>query len=227
MRNPPLSDSVLEKFLLKDKEMVEKLIRSLCGQDIRIEIGSGNGHFLAKAAEFNPNAVFIGCDIDFKRVKKTIKKLHEMGLSNAYLFFGRGEELLEFVEKEVLSCLYVNFPDPWPKKKHHRRRFFYPLENLNMIFSRLKKEGKLFFVSDHEEYFFFTLNERLLPYDGLISPFEKGYQHSLPDYFPTLYEEKFKKEGKPIYYTFFKKIKSNQNKIFTDKLNSEMSGVAS
>lgn len=205
MRNPFIPEEILEKYMIRDAQGLNTLLQNNPGKDFRFEIGSGNGHFIMQAAENHPDSIFIGCDIEYNRVKKTIKKLCEKNLTNAYLVFGRGEEILEWIEQGKLSHVYVNFPDPWPKKKHHRRRFFYPSENLQKVLLSLKKQGRLYFVSDHEEYFFFTLNERLKPCEELATPFKMGYDHALENYFSTLYEEKFKKIGKPIYYTYFEK----------------------
>lgn len=202
MRNPKLEEEIVLPYVFS-KEKAILLMQQNQGTDFNLEIGSGNGQFLVEIAEDEPNQFFVGCDIDSKRVRRTIKRIMRKGLKNCFVYFGRAEELLSWFEKPIFRRVYVNFPDPWPKKRHHKRRFFYPKENLDVVFSLLKEKGRLYFVSDHEEYFFFTVNERLSVYQGLTCPFEKGYTNQLENYYPTLYEEKFKKIGKDIFYTYF------------------------
>lgn len=204
MRSILLDNSLQEKYIFSTQEQFVKS-NILSYPLLAVEIGCGNGHFLVQIAQAMPDVFFVGCELDKKRVFKTVKKLSLAKIETSRVFLGRGEILLSFFPENSLSAIYVNFPDPWPKKRHHRRRFFYPQENLNLVVSRLKSGGRLYFVSDHEEYFFFTLNERLFKNPFLFCPFEAGFVNALPDYFSTLYEEKFKKMGKTIYYTYFQK----------------------
>jgi tRNA (guanine-N7-)-methyltransferase len=205
MRNPTLKEESLDKYLLADEAALRKMLLSCPEKKIHFEIGSGNGHFLAQLAAANPDDILIGCEIDHKRVKKTIKRLELLGIHNTFLYSGRAEEVLTWLSDGSLLAFYINFPDPWPKKRHNKRRFFYPKENLQLVHQKLLDGGKLFFVSDHEEYFFFALEERLKLHDGYQCPFPQFFVSSLPGYFSTLYEEKFKKIGRRIYYTYFVK----------------------
>ncbi|HCL55949.1 MAG TPA: hypothetical protein DHW82_02950 [Spirochaetia bacterium] len=204
MRNPEITEDTYQHFVLDEKSF-QNLKPQLEKQKIYFEIGSGNGKFLTELADSLKDGYFFGCEIDLKRIKKTIKRIENFNLPTTYLHRGRGEVFLNWFDDESLEHFYINFPDPWPKKKHYRRRFFYPLENLELVIRKLKKGGRLYFVSDHEEYFFFALNERLLKHSNLTTPFLQGFVYSLEGYFSTLYEEKFKKIGKAIHYTYFVK----------------------
>jgi tRNA (guanine-N7-)-methyltransferase len=206
MRNPKVEQENLLKYVMKSREDYKHFAKDFSPSAIRLEIGSGNGQFLVQLAASAPEELILGCDIDFIRIKKTVRKLGRENLENVRLCRGWAEDLLEWIEPASLTDIYVNFPDPWPKKRHHPRRFFYDPAKLGTLYSKLKRGGKLYFVSDHEEYFNFVLEERLKKHPFLQTPFEDGYVHDFPGYFSTLYEEKFRQEGKKIYYTFFEKM---------------------
>lgn len=205
MRNPKVENSVLETYLIQELDNLKEILDYPCSE-VHLEVGCGNGMFTAKLAHFNPQNLVLACELDFKRVKKTIKRFDKQNLTNGKIFHGKGEDLLAFLPSCSLDAFYLNFPDPWPKKKHHKRRFFHPQENLLTVIDKLKPHGKLYFVSDHEEYFFFTLEERLKKNQTIVSALQKDYDFSLPNYFSTYYEDKFKAIGKKIYYACFKKI---------------------
>ncbi len=205
MRNPKVENSVLETYLIKGSDDLKEIL-NYPYHEIHLEIGCGNGMFTSQLAHFNPKSLILACELDYKRTKKTISRFYKQSLTNGKFFHGKGEDLLTFLSSQSLDAFYLNFPDPWPKKKHHKRRFFYPQENLVAVIDKLKPHGKLYFVSDHEEYFFFTLEERLKKNQTIISALQKDYDFSLPNYFSTYYEDKFKAMGKRIYYACFQKI---------------------
>jgi len=206
MRNPKVEEEVLNHYLIRDEAHLKEVLSGADSAEVCLEIGCGNGIFTARLAHSAPEALIIACELDLKRAKKTVQRFHREGLIRCRMRHGTGEELLSWFPEASIDRFYLNFPDPWPKKKHHRRRFFYPQEVLANLIEKLKPGGKIYFVSDHEEYFFFNLEERLKKNDQIASPLEKGFALSLPGYFSTHYEEKFKAMGKPIYYTFFEKI---------------------
>jgi tRNA (guanine-N7-)-methyltransferase len=170
---------------------------------LSLEVGCGNGLFIIQNALAFKNKTFIGCEIKKERYLKTAKQILKHELSNAFVAHLSGEEILQSLPNESLESFYMNFPDPWPKKRHHKRRFFYPQETLTLIIQKLKKEGRIYFASDHKEYFSFVLQERLKPSCLLETPLKDGYTHSLEGYFSTLYEEKWKIEKRELYYTYF------------------------
>lgn len=205
MRSPKIPLENIEKYLLKEPQDLNKLLEEQAFSGIELEIGSGNGQFLIEVAKANPDKLVVGCEIDWIRIKKTVKRCEDRGLKNVRLHYGKAELFLEWFQPESMDKVYLNFPDPWPKKRHHKHRFLFDPKTLDKVHEKLKTQGRFYFVSDHQEYFFFGLEERLKVHKGLTCPFEKGYVPELEGYFSTLYEEKFKSEGKPIYYTYFVK----------------------
>ncbi|HOJ50482.1 MAG TPA: tRNA (guanosine(46)-N7)-methyltransferase TrmB [Spirochaetota bacterium] len=193
---------MIENIIFNDLDELGRAITLLHPSNLSVEIGTGNGHFIVALALNNKNDLIIGCDIKLDRLNKTLKKVKNNQIENILLYRGRGEELLSFFPDNSIKSLYVNFPDPWPKKRHNKRRFFNQ-ERIKLIFNKLSSEGILYFVSDHKEYFFSVIE--MFKESDFIPIFENYYAVNIDYYYPTLYFEKFKKEGKDIYFSFIKK----------------------
>ena len=120
---------------------------------LEIEVGCGRGRFLTGRAAQNPDCEFIGVERMLERVHVFDGKCRRLGLANAHVV--RNEALYTFhylLPEHHARTVYVFFPDPWPKKKHHSHRLFGPLF-LNALWKRLEVGGRLEFATDHEEYF--------------------------------------------------------------------------
>ena len=168
-----IAKEVLEQYLIENQESLKSKLNQNHLKTINYEIGCGNGHFLIDWSVKYTDHLTFGCDYDWKRIKKSIEKAEKRDLTNLHVHYGRAEEFIDWFDDHYFENIFINFPDPWPKKKHNKRRFFYPDENLKKVYQKLKKQGKLYFVSDHKEYFFFALEERLQKFEGLYCPFEK------------------------------------------------------
>jgi len=121
-------------------------------EDFTLEIGCGHGHFLTKLACLNPAHFFVGIDILGDRLRKAERKQMSAGANNLRFIKAEAEEFLEclparFTVKDVI----VLFPDPWPKKRHHKNRL---IQNvfLNCMAARMRRGGHLYFRTDHEPY---------------------------------------------------------------------------
>lgn len=119
--------------------------------DISIEIGSGSGNFLNTLAINNKNINYIGFEVRFKRLVYSSKKSIENKLSNiCFVRYPNIYELDKIFEKSEISNFYMNFPEPWDNKPSKRLFNEKLLEILNKI---LKSKGKIFFKTDHKEYY--------------------------------------------------------------------------
>ncbi|MDE2833687.1 MAG: tRNA (guanine-N7)-methyltransferase [Bacteroidota bacterium] len=116
-----------------------------------LELGFGDGRFLQTLARQHPDWNLLGADT--ARVSVT-RAWHRMrGLSNVRLYCGSGVFLLSnLVRPESLHCMYVNFPDPWPKARHAHRRLFQP-GFLRLLAARLAAGGALLLTTDDHRYF--------------------------------------------------------------------------
>ncbi len=116
-----------------------------------VEIGTGYGHFMHDYTEKNPEINFIGLDFRFKRSYYLARRLAKHPYKNFKYLRARGERIqFMFAESEVDKLFYF-FPDPWPKKKHHKKRLF-QMPFLRAAYQVLTPGGTLFVKTDHDGY---------------------------------------------------------------------------
>ena len=123
--------------------------------DLYLEIGSGSANFTSTLANLNPNNNYLGVEIRFKRLIQAAKKAEKLSLKNLVFLKKMVNRLTEFIGENELSGLYINFPDPWEGEEHKRILSEKLLEDLDIV---LKKNGKIFFKTDHLNYYLDTLD---------------------------------------------------------------------
>jgi tRNA (guanine-N7-)-methyltransferase len=117
------------------------------------EIGCGHGHFLAAYAETHPEEFCIGIDINLDRVHRATKKRDRAGLGHVHFLRAEARLFLEVLPPGAgFSAIYMLFPDPWPKKRHHKYRLL-QAEFLHDVAQRAGQGTPLFFRTDHAPYF--------------------------------------------------------------------------
>jgi len=117
-----------------------------------VEIGFGRGEFLLDLAIREPEQAFVGVELSAKRALKMARRLARQEIANVVLIEGRAEAVLADALRDAsVGCFWLNFPDPWPKKRHHRRRFVQP-DALRWIVRRLVPGGLLRIATDHPGY---------------------------------------------------------------------------
>ena len=171
----------LEEFADKTFDFKE-----LFGRDhTEVEIGFCSGHFLSEYANSKPDTGFLGIEYSrkfFLRGEKNLKR--RLNQDNVRIVcFEAIAVMRELVPFYSLDAIHIYFPDPWPKKKHHKFRTV-RFENLIMLRNRLKKGGKLFIATDHPEYAEFMEKEiaetgaffKRLPYDGDDRPIKTKWE---------------------------------------------------
>jgi tRNA (guanine-N7-)-methyltransferase len=117
-----------------------------------IEIGSGNGHFLAEYGNQQRACGLLGIETKNRRCGKIEKKINTKGLGNVLLFRGKAESLLALLKPASVDAFHIYFPDPWPKTKHRRRRLF-KMPALEVFHRALKTGGRIYFGSDVFDYY--------------------------------------------------------------------------
>ena len=144
----PYIDEHLE-YSLTDEE-----ISSL--DDFYLEIGSGKGDFIVKMSEKFPERFFLGVEKNVTCAGISLKKIVEKELKNVKFLFRDGAEVIRLLKPHSVKKIYLNFSDPWPKKRHSKRRLTSVsfLEEYKRI---LKKDGVLVFKTDDEDLFRFSL----------------------------------------------------------------------
>lgn len=167
------------------------------------DIGFGNGNFLLDMAVRHPEWNFIGMDFYHKGIRRLFMRLDRHQLTNIRIVYGDAREKVPFLFREgELSDVYINFPDPWPKKRHHKRRLVKP-DMVRSLTGKLQAEGRLRVATDFEPYAMEIL-EILSAEPGLrnVHP-APGYTHQREDTPRSKYEKNFLKAGKTIYYFDF------------------------
>lgn len=178
-----------------------------------IDIGCGNGLFLYEIARKNPSITFFGLEIKSKYINKTKKKIERENLKNVILINGDLFTALDkFFENDFFDYIYINFPDPWPKKKHIKKRSI-SYDMLKKYYSLMNENSRLYFVTDNQEYRDYAI-EIFIKSNLFLSLFSSPYfVNKLDDYPQSLYEKKWREKGKNIYYSLFAPLK-NLNKEF-------------
>jgi tRNA (guanine-N7-)-methyltransferase len=169
---------------------------------IELEIGYGGGEHLARIAGENPATGFIGCEVFSGGIAKLLEAIDTRGLANARLFTDDALKLLVKLPAASLDAAYLLYPDPWPKTRHHKRRFISP-QTLGEL-ARVLKPGSIFrFATDIEDYANWTLAHIVRSLDLNFAPSRPGIWHEpWPGWQPTRYEEKARLESRMTSFYF-------------------------
>lgn len=172
--------------------------------DLIVEIGYGGGEHLARQAAENPDTNFIGCEVYSGGIGKMLEKIANDDLKNIRLFPDDALQLLQKMPDASVDGVYLLYPDPWPKSRHHKRRFVSPLTLAEL--ARVIRPGGFFrFASDIEDYANWTLAHIQRQPDFTWNPAAPGAWHEpYPGWQPTRYEQKARREGRmqSYYFTF-------------------------
>ena len=174
--------------------------RSLFGREqeayLALEIGSGRGRFILNSCQAQPDVCFLGLELRPEMVMQTIGRVQELP-PNLYLLQLNAKMLPELFAPEELDVIYVNFPDPWPKARHAKRRLTAP-EYLSSCRQILKTGGEIRFKTDNQGLFEWSLPNfaeqgfTLAEVDADLSLERSGVV--------TEYENRFRRRGQPIYF---------------------------
>ena len=169
--------------------------------EVWLEIGFGGGEHLAHQAALFPEINFIGAEPFRNGVAKLLALIEEKSISNIRVHDDDVRYLLERLPPAYLSRIYVLYPDPWPKKRHHERRIV-NADTLKQFHALLKPDGAFLFASDIDDYIEWTLREAH-EHGGfeLVSNSSDPYEN----WFQTRYEAKAKREGRETRYLTFRR----------------------
>jgi tRNA (guanine-N7-)-methyltransferase len=174
--------------------------------DLRLEIGFGGGeHLIAEARAF-PRIGFIGCEPYVNGMAKILTQIEAHNIGNIRLFAGDAAELLAWAPPRSLARIDLIHPDPWPKRRHWKRRFVQDLTVAAMA-RVLKPDGEFRFVSDIADYCAWTL-AHLSRSPEFVWTAERASDWRLPwaDYTMTRYGRKAEREGRHAAYLRFRKV---------------------
>lgn len=161
--------------------------------DIYLEIGCGKGEFIVDMALNNPDKHFIGVEKNVTCAGISLKKIVEKEIPNIKFLYKDGEQVIRLLKDNSVNRIYLNFSDPWPKKRHFKRR----LTNVNFLneYRRiLKKDGLIIFKSDNKDLFDYSIEEFKAANFNIIS-LNYDYDGQDKDDVQTEYEKKFRAQG--------------------------------
>ena len=178
--------------------------------EIWLEIGFGSGEHIKWQLDNKKNIAIIGCEPYLNGVANLLALLNKEQLQRVKIFSGDARKIITSLKTGSISKVFILFPDPWPKKKHHKRRLINKnlIKNLSSI---LKENGELRVASDHNNYVSWILHHFLNSHNLIWVAKSKEDFLKKPENWPiTKYEERAKKLGSICYFfQFFKPNKNN------------------
>lgn len=205
-RQVALFETLLPRLALDLAQPAPADLRALFApplDDVRLEIGFGGAEHLIAQAQINPRSGFIGSDAFVNAIAKALVAIDDHALGNIRLHAGDASELLDWLPAGALARIDLLYPDPWPKRRHWKRRFVQD-DSLKRLARILKSGGELRFATDIADYAAWTL-ARVLRSPDFVWTAEQAsdWRQPWPDFAGTRYEAKAKREGRvPAYFIF-------------------------
>ncbi len=178
-----------------------------------VEIGSGKGAFLLQQGEAEPGTNFLGIEYAGEFFAYAADRVRRRGLPNVRMLCTDAMEFLRWrMPSGIVRVVHLYFPDPWPKKRHHRRRMVQDafLQECARV---LVEKGELRIVTDHDEYWAW-MEEHFVrwtaPRDGqpapfVREPFDRPVSAGVGEVVGTNFERKYRREGRPFHATVLRK----------------------
>jgi len=206
-RQAALFETLLPKLAIDLTKPAPADLRTLfAGVDsVRVESGFGGGEHLMAEATAHPNTGFIGIEPFINGMAKALVVIDERKLSNVRLHHGDATDMLAWLPKSSLARFDLLYPDPWPKKRHWKRRFVQD-KSVAEIASAVRSGGEFRFASDIPSYIEWTLT-RLLRSPDFIWTAEQAddWRKPWPGFTRTRYEAKAVREGRTPCYLIFRR----------------------
>jgi tRNA (guanine-N7-)-methyltransferase len=170
-----------------------------------LEVGFGGGEHMVHQAVANPGVGIIGAEPYINGVAMLLGKIRRAGASNIRVHSGDARDLMDVLPDGSIEKAFLLYPDPWPKKKHHRRRFVTP-EHLEPLHRVLANGAEFRIATDIPDYVRQALEE--VPKAGFEWLAERAEDWRTPwsDWISTRYEQKALREGRVPHYLTFRRV---------------------
>jgi len=168
---------------------------------IEVEIGSGKGTFLVSQAKAYPDINFLGIEYTNKVYKYSVDRMSRWGLTNVRIIRTEAVDFIRnFIPDASIQAFHIYYPDPWPKKRHHKRRFF-DSANLDQLLRCLVIGGRIQLATDHEDYWR-QMDEVITAAGDRVRrvDFSRPVGALEGEVVGTNYERKYRKEGRPTFF---------------------------
>jgi tRNA (guanine-N7-)-methyltransferase len=202
-----LVESLLPRIAIDTKTHAPGDLRTLFADahDVRLEIGFGGAEHLIAQAAADPRTGFIGSDAFLNGVAKALAAIEVGKLANIRLHHGDASGLIDWLPASSLTRIDLLYPDPWPKRRHWKRRFIQD-DMLKRLARILKSGGELRFATDIADYAAYALARVLQSKDFTWTATRADdWRKAWPDYAGTRYEAKAKREGRVSNYFIFRR----------------------
>ncbi|MCB1364258.1 MAG: tRNA (guanosine(46)-N7)-methyltransferase TrmB [Rhodobacteraceae bacterium] len=175
------------------------------GRPVWLEIGFGGGEHMVHQAMANPGIGIIGAEPYINGVAMLLGKIRRAGVSNLAVHPGDARDLMDVLPPASVERAFLLYPDPWPKTRHHRRRFVTP-EHLHPLARALRPGAQLRVATDIADYVRQTLEE--VPRAGFewLAEGPQDWREPWAGWIPTRYEKKALREGRVPHYLTFRRI---------------------
>jgi len=167
-----------------------------------LEIGFGGGEHMAAQAARRPDVLVMGAEPFLNGAASALRHLDEAKVDNVRLFVGDARDLVQAMPEASLDRIFILFPDPWPKARHHKRRLV-QADTAAMLASRLKPGGRLRFATDWADYADWAL-ERLSRVLSWTAERADDWRVPPQDHITTRYEQKRLGDCAPVFLDFVK-----------------------
>ena len=177
----------------------------LQGRPLWLEIGFGGGEHLAHMAALYPDVCIIGCEPYVNGVAMALGKLRKAGVENVRIHAGDARDLFDVLPEGAVEKVFLNYPDPWPKARHHRRRFVTP-EHLAPLHRVMVVGAEFRVATDIPDYVRQTMEE--VPRAGFawLAEGPGDWREPWGDWISTRYEQKALREGRRAHYMTFERL---------------------
>jgi tRNA (guanine-N7-)-methyltransferase len=206
-RQAALFDTLLPRLALDLKTPPPADLAALFAnvRDVRLESGFGGAEHLIAEAERHPHTGFIGIEPFINGMAKALAAIDDRKLVNVRLHHGDATDVLAWLPRGALFRVDLLYPDPWPKRRHWKRRFVQD-ESVAAIARALRAGGEFRFASDIADYTSWTL-QRLIRSPDFVWTAERAddWKRPWPGFTGTRYEAKAKREGRVPCYLIFKR----------------------
>lgn len=175
------------------------------GRDLWLEIGFGGGEHLVHMAVAEPDVGIIGCEPYLNGVAMLLAKLRKQAAPNVRVHPGDARDLFDVLPEGSVGRVYLLYPDPWPKARHHRRRFV-TAEHLEPLARVMRSGAELRVATDIEDYVRQTLEE--VPRCGFewLAETPDDWRQPWDGWISTRYEQKALREGRVPHYLRFRRV---------------------
>ncbi len=183
--------------LLDDEQTNQKIRRFADAAPLHVEVGSGRGGYLCQMAKRHPDRKFVGIELKEELLMAAVRKAAEAELDNLVFIRGYAENFKTWFEGAAVKTLYLNFVDPWPKRRNARKRLTHA-SYLQLYKSAMVDDAQLILKTDNRHLYLFSIVE-LAKYFKVVDSTHDLYAVGDPQNVATEYERRYVAKGKKIY----------------------------